>query len=109
MAFPSQPHNHDELLAALSGAFADAASGNSTKPNHSKPPFKLRAAGFALFWGRVILGLAILGAAFWALGYILAWQNILPFTPEWWHGFAIAFAFWAVQVITPPTITVKTR
>lgn len=104
MATPSSsPHNHEELLAALSGSIRDAVAPNT------KPPLWKRAAVHALFWGRIALGLVVVGVAFWALGYILAWQNILPFVPEWWHGFAIAFAIWAFQVLMPPTITINAK
>lgn len=99
-----KPENHEDLLAALNQAVGEAINGGTKKTSSSRAKKARLIAAFAL---RIIIGIAVLGAALWAVGYVLAWQNILPYTPEWWHGFAIAFAWWSLQTIMPPQFLIK--
>lgn len=101
-----KPESHDDLLAALNAAMGDAVKpgGNNTKKS---PKAWDKVPLTAKFWLRVVISTCIQGAAFWAVGYVLAWQNVLPFVPEWWHGVVFAAAWWLFQTVTPPQVILK--
>jgi len=98
----NQP-SHEDLLAALNAQIGGATA--QKEPQNTK--FWDKIPPWAKFWTRVVVGLLIQAATFWAVGYVLAWQNLLPFVPEWWHGLAVAAAWWMVMTITPPQVILK--
>lgn len=100
-----KPESHDDLLAALNAAMGDAVKPGGTTKKSPKAWDKVPLT--AKFWLRVVISTCIQGAAFWAVGYVLAWQNVLPFVPEWWHGVVFAAAWWLFQTVTPPQVILK--
>lgn len=103
---PQQPPNHDDLLAALNATIGEAISPKKQTSTFWKRLVQPRNLLIAL---RIVLGMVALGAGFWSVGYILAWQNILPFVPEWWHGFAIAVTWCLFQTLAPPMFVTRRR
>lgn len=106
---PQNPQNgpttHEDLIAALNQAVGEAT--NPKAKEKSKLEQWANTISWVKFWARAVLGVVLQGAAFWAVGYVLAWQNILPFVPEWWHGLAFASAWWLFQTLTPPQFIVR--
>lgn len=104
---PKQPENHDDLLAALNAAVGEAIGG---KPKQTSTVWQRLVRPRSLLLAlRIVVGVLVLGAGFWTVGYILAWQNFIPFVPEWWHGLAIAVTWCLFQTLAPPMFVTRRR